>query len=686
MEIVSRMLEFGSHTLSARDSAALSAPYMLAGKHMYALGNGSTLLSPIGREHLIGQMGGIWAHPARIADGLTVLISDGAGQIGQPQGVTLTERLSEVAWSWRCDALAIERRDWVVPDLAVYVTQVALHNTGSVTAQATLEISAQLSFLGCWFGAIAVGESRYWQAGQLVLGQDGLQSGWGVALGGDTTPNGCAIAARSTGVEATLSYRVGLAPGATQRWNVLLAASLQGGAAASEQLLQSQIRALSRQPGVAYTGWSLPAGLVKLASEDAELDRDFALAQANLQLLDADYPNTGRYFLAGLPEYPQLFGCDTTYSIAGTLAAGFVATSRSALARLADYAKVACGRVPHEITTNGRVFHSGNVQETPQFTIALWDYLRWTGDLELTQQLFPICCEGMEQLLPALCGPNGIYPLGDGMVERLGMGERKLDSACYYAAGAAALAKLALALGEPDYARYKVWSEELQANIERDWWIEEEGLYADSMHLDGRLQLDGHWVAVLPVQLGLAAPARAKRVLERITGEFVNEWGLVHTRRHEESVWTLPTGLLALTCFSHGHAEQGLLLTRNIARTAQHGTLGTFKELIPIGLCFVQLWSAALYIQAIIEGLLGINPDAARHSLTIAPCMPPQHPPVHIYGLQVGAHTLDLKVAPNAVQVEHRAGPQPLSLCYGTLITNLDPGASFAQEGGGARA
>ena len=35
--------------------------------------------------------------------------------------------------------------------------------------------------------------------------------------------------------------------------------------------------------------------------------------------------------------------------------------------------------------------------------------------------------------------------------------------------------------------------------------------------------------------------------LERIEREWVNQWGLAHTRAREELVWTLPTGLLALT-------------------------------------------------------------------------------------------------------------------------------------------
>jgi glycogen debranching enzyme len=312
------------------------------------------------------------------------------------------------------------------------------------------------------------------------------------------------------------------------------------------------------------------------------------------------------------------------------------------------------------------------------------DYLRWSGDLNFARAVFPVLREGMVELLPASCGPSGHYPYGDGMVERLGMGSRKLDSACYTIAGLHALAQIASAIGAPDALAYAARAESIRAEFERDWWIEAEGLYGDSMHSDGALQLDGHWTAALPVQLGLAAPDRASRVLDRIMAEFVNEWGLVHTRSREELVWTLPTGLLALALFAHGRAADGLRLAANIAATTRHGALGTFKELIPQGLCFIQLWSAAIYLQAIFEGLLGLCPDAPSHHLKVAPCMPADFAPVSVRDLRVGEHTLDITVSAHGLHLHHRHGPQPLQVTYAGATEMIAVGESFA--GGEPRA
>lgn len=671
MTILHRQFVFGEHRLAAEGSAAAEAPYILAGPRLYAIGRGSGVIGPIGAEHLVGEMGGIWAHPVKVADGFTLALRDAAHSPLPLDGGTFTESPAEVGWEWRAGDLRLSRRDRVLPGEPAYAALITLANRGSSTIAGTLELTAQLKFLGCWFGGIPAQGGCYHHSGALILGHDQEQTGWGIAFGAAVPPDAAHVEPTVPGAVVNVQYSYKLEPGATRTWSVLLCISHDGGEAAAMRSWLERIEGVGAHFAADDTTL---AGLPRLQCAEADLAREVALAQANLRLLEADYPDLGPFFLAGLPEYPQLFGCDTAYTIPGAVAGGFAATSRAALATLARYAERTCGRVPHEITTNGRVFNPGNIQETPQLAIALWDYVRWTGDLELARRLLPVCREGVTAYVPAIGGPDPRYPIGDGMVERLGMGSRKLDSACYLIAGLRALACLAAVLDEPDAATYAARADAVHADFERDWWLDDEGLYADSMHSTGRLQLDGHWTQVLPLQLGLAAPERAERVLIRLEAEFVNQWGLVHTREREELVWTLPTGLLALAAFQHGHAERGLDLAAKIALTARHGTLGSFKELIPEGLCFVQLWSAGLYLQAIFEGLLGLQPDAPAHALGIAPCMPAAFPTVRVAGLCLGEHRLNLEISPQALTLEHVSGPQALSVRYAGALHNVAPG------------
>jgi hypothetical protein len=683
MTIERRQFALADYRLEAAGAEAVAAPYIIAGPQLYAIGHGSGAIGPIGAEHLVGEMGGIWAHPVKVADGFTVALHG-------PDGVALPvadgrfeERPDEIGWAWRAGELQFSRRDRVLPGAPAYAVLLTVANGGGATLSGSLAVAAQLKFLGCWFGGVPAAGGAYSRSDALILGHDQQQPAWGIALGAAVPPDAAQLTPAAQGATAALRYDFALEPGASRSWLLLLCASHAGGEAAAAAAWRERIDGAAA--AFADDGADYLAGLPRLLSDDAELQRDAAIAQANLRVMEADYPDLGPFFLAGLPEYPQLFGCDTEYTVPGAVAFGFAATARAALVTLARYAERACGRVPHEVTTNGRVFNPGNIQETPQLVIALWDYVRWTGDVELARRLFPLCREGLTEYVPAIGGLDARYPIGDGMVERFGMGSRKLDSACYVIAALRALARLAAALGMPDAADYAARADAVNADFERDWWIEAEGLYADSMHTDGRLQLDGHWTQVLPVQLGLAAPARAEQVLARLEAEFVNRWGLVHTRGADERVWTLPTGLLALAAFQTGRAARGLELTHNIALTARHGTLGSFKELIPEGLCFIQLWSAGLYLQAIAEGLLGLQPDAPAHRLAVAPCMPDGHAPVTLRDLRVGAHRLTLTISPGALELHHLDGPQALSVIYAGTSHSVAPSTTLqhhAAKGG----
>jgi hypothetical protein len=669
MLISQRTLRFGPHTLLAADAGRDVVPYFLAGSKMYYVGMTTGDMQPIGAEHLVGEMGGLWAHPIKVADGLTLLISDQDGVQPMAHGVELIELLSHLEWRYRLGGMEVKRRDFIVEDQAAFVSLLTLKNAGARPRSGRLHLNVWLKFMGCWFGGQSTGDGEYWLEDRAVLGYDRLWQGrWGVACGTTVAPEECIFEPRPVGRLATLVYPFTLLPGATETWEFVLAADHQHGHEAARRLF-AQIAGNGEKllhAKVDRYHQRIFGGVV-LETPDKGVNRSFALAKANLQILTADYGTSlPPYFLGGVPEYPQLFGCDTAYTVPGATAAGFGETARNALMGLADYGARGCGRIPHEVTTNGRVFHPGNTQETPQFAAACWDYVRWTGDLAFLRQVYALCKEGIDEYMPAIWGSSGIpYPIGDGMVERSGMGACKLDSTCYLFDGLRALRDMAAALDLPDEARrYGTRMEDLGRRFEHDWWIEEESMYADSLHRDGRPQFDGHWTVVLPLQLGLASDERARRSLERIMREWINQWGLVHTREREELVWTLPTGLLALTAFRYGQPSLAVHLLENIATTASYGTLGAFKELIPIGLCFVQLWSAGLYLQGIFEGLVGLRPLAHQHQLAICPRLPASWPWARLSELMVGEHTLSLRITPSSLEVLHTAGPTNLELLY----------------------
>jgi hypothetical protein len=138
----------------------------------------------------------------------------------------------------------------------------------------------------------------------------------------------------------------------------------------------------------------------------------------------------------------------------------------------------------------------------------------------------------------------------------------------------------------------------------------------------------------------------------------------MHTRGQDERVWTLPTGLLALAEFRWGRLDQAIKQLHNIALTTHHGMLGSFEELIPAGLCFIQLWSAAVYVQGIVEGVLGLDPRAHEHRLRLQPQLGDTWPWARLRNLRVGQHTLHIAVERRSTTITHTDGWEPLTVEY----------------------
>jgi glycogen debranching enzyme len=635
--------------------ATPTTPVFISGQRIYAITTIGGVRHPFGEWHLRDNMGGVWAHPLRILDGWALALEMDGIVAPLDHAVCCDLFGAYITRHFTVGTLTLEWTEFAVDDQPHYYATLLARNDGAAPVNATVLLRAEADLRFCWFGGVAPAEP------EMRVLSDGVAWRAADAYAGVTVTlvSASPAAWEISGRMAQARFPLIVQPGEALALQWRLAVQ-RDDASPPGNVLRAAVDALSSKIALYRTITSA----IRLETPDQDINRCWQVARQNIHMLRADYrPALAPYLLAGLPEYPQLFGCDTTYSVPGVVAGGFADIAHSALEELGRYAWRACSRVPHEITTNGRVYHPGNIQETPQFAVACWDYVRWSGDLDFLERMYPICVEGLEHFSATLEGRG--YPIGDGVVEVPGMGACKLDVVCYLYQALTTLRDMALTLGRPgDAVRFAGYAGELAARFESDWWIEQEGMYADSLHLNGQPQFDGHWTVLLPVLTGIAAPERAQRVLHRIVREWVNEWGMVHTRSADMRVWTLPTGLLALAVFRHGDADTGIQLLRNIGATARYGTLGTLKELIPQGLCFIQLWSAALFVQGITEGVFGLTPLAQRRELVIEPRLPSGWSGATLHGLRVGDQTLELHVTPEYAEIRLLKGDTPLLARY----------------------
>jgi glycogen debranching enzyme len=439
----------------------------------------------------------------------------------------------------------------------------------------------------------------------------------------------------------------------------------------------------------------------RVATPDAALNEAMAWSKLASQMLARTVPEYGAGAGAGLPEYPWWFGIDAEYAVLPMLQSGQFDLARDTLRLLKrwslEHNAAQPGRVLHEMSTTGVVFNPGNLVETPAFTRAAHQVWLWTGDRAFLEEMVPFCKQGLLDHTLGSCDPDGdLCPSGRSIIETLEMhaGFETVDVAAYTWDALMRLVDMAAAVGDDAIvpaARRN--ADRLGELIRREWWLEGEGLFADVRasldEVDGVLSrlaaiaaredaprdareqaraairlfepdrarhhgqargadlpwLLRHWVVMCPLEVGLAEPGQAGRVLKRLlSDEFCNEWGMyLHPERHD--VMSINTGLLALSAARYGQVDEALGLIGKLTRAFSYRTPGAVSEALPDQWCFLQLWSNVGLVAPVVECFLGIEPRAGERKLRVAPKLPGAWNRVEARRLRVGDAAIDIRVA-----------------------------------------
>ena len=220
-----------------------------------------------------------------------------------------------------------------------------------------------------------------------------------------------------------------------------------------------------------------------------------------------------RFYGAGFPDYPWLFGVDGEYTTFPALAAGQFDVPKSHMRALKNVSRIVnegTGKVIHEVITNGAVYYGansdpGNADETAKFPMAVGEIWRWTGDDEFRDEMYEFMVDGMKYLTQELTEDDDLWPTGQGNVERPGMGEEKLDVTVYTIRGLYALADMARAKDDDETADWATGrAAEMLGEFEAAWWIPEIPQHAGSLdepddgENDNHRIYQRHWIGVTP--------------------------------------------------------------------------------------------------------------------------------------------------------------------------------------------
>ena len=80
-----------------------------------------------------------------------------------------------------------------------------------------------------------------------------------------------------------------------------------------------------------------------------------------------------------------------------------------------------------------------------------------------------------------------------------------------------------------------------------------------------------------------------------------------------------------------------------------------------------QNWSASLFLKGTVKDLMGLDPHADRHEVTIAPQLPSAWEFAELSSVVIGDHRLDVRAERERAEIRHLSGPAPLTVRYGLI-------------------
>jgi glycogen debranching enzyme len=585
------------------------------------------------------------------------------------------------------DTLAIEWGRSLDGDRPSLTDTLTLHNWGRVAADVLLELSFGAGFedvfevRGLLEERLGTTHRPAWREGTLQFRYDGAD-----------------------GVTRTLTVEV--PPELVRRTGATLAAWLRLEPRASHRLELRLV--IDESPPAAEDGrasrredpWPRP-GIV--TSDSLVLDEVLDRCFADLRLLRSTLRGRS-YIAAGIPWFATLFGRDSLVA-ALQLLPYEPDVARDTLRLLAEYQAdrvdeyrdAEPGKILHEYRTGemartGAIPHSpyyGSVDATPLFLIVLGEYVAWTGDLGLFDELRHHVARALHWI--DHWGDRD----GDGYVEYRSTSEHGLvnqgwkDSGdaiidqegriatppialvevqAYVYAAKLAVARLCERRDETELAgQLRQEAETLAGRFDRDYWVDELDCYA--LALEARkapLRVvssnAGH-----ALWCGIARPDRAARLAPRLMADdMFSGWGIRTVSSescrynpvgyHLGTVWPHDNGFIAAGLKRYGFPAAARRIADGIVAAAAEFGHRRLPELwagfsrrqyatpirYPVA-CHPQAWAAGS-VPFQLQHLLGLEPDGcARRLRVVRPVLPGLAGWLEVHGLAVGQARVDLR-------------------------------------------
>jgi hypothetical protein len=498
------------------------------------------------------------------------------------------------------------------------------------------------------------------------------------------------------------SFLLGLTPKGHDTKLVVLAATFDGGQPLAElyQHLAKDFPGLL-SASAAYYRDALNRS-VRLELPDKQLQAAYDWGRVSMLQGIVDNPFLGKGLIAGYnqsgndyrPGFAWFFGRDAEWTSLAFSSVGDFATARAALEFLSQHQR-ADGKMPHEISQsatfldwfNKTPYAYASADSTPLFIIAVEDYVTRSGDVEFAKAKWDGLWRAFE-FLRSTYDAQGLaqnVDVGTGWIEGGPLYPVRME---IYQAGLGvealrALSHLAWLTGKAELAAdLQKTFQEKEKTLDDAFWSPEKKIYAFAIDLQNKREATPSVLSTVPMWFHLLNEDRTLSTIQQLAApDQQTDWGMRilssndprydPSGYHHGSVWPLFTGWASVGEYRYHQALRAYLNLRSNALLTLDGSLGHTTEVLSGDYYQTlstgtphQIWSAAMVVNPLLTGLLGLQEDAGACKLVFAPHVPVDWPAFSVKNLHVGKMSLDLRYENIAGRVDltlDAAGVEPKS-------------------------
>ncbi len=623
-------------TISATTNLSLRR-YVAAGTRAYVVGAEDGTFPPIG-WHITGQMGGVWAPPIKLLDGLWFSV----GGSWLDQAATFTTGPGLVRMSFPATGGVRPTLTEFSPDgIPVVLFGLTLQPTSGTTttvpvvAQAHSQLIAAYpwsstnpttqqvenpdaaSVAGTHLQFNQTKTSYYAEVGSSVPAALSTGSGdWGPTPASQQQQYG------TDGAGGQMTWSLSVPAGGETLW--VAVAGSQLGASPATAAMQQGLKDPLQQLAIKVAQRDAAAGMSTFSTPDPSVDQALLWSKLNLADLrrtvtdlQIRYVDAGKTYppqpittvpqLSGIdaayPDYAEFFGTDGAYSTYGLSVVGQWQTAINQLNAMRIVSRIvngSTGKVVHEVNSTGAVYYGantdpGDINETAQFAIAAGLVWQWSGSDAVLRDNYSFIDDGEHYLASLDPNPTDLWPQGDGIVEDPYLGIEAVDVASETVNALGVLHDMAVAMGDGATAQWAQARRQKMLSSFGQWWIANQSLFADSLcdharqgdcsYYGEKLQ-QRYWTSVAPMEQDIVSVARGLAALAHIeTPIFTGSCGLYvdgvggPEGTAGQTCYLVNTGALAVAQANYGQDAQAVTNMDKIASQLTVEMPGALPEL-----------------------------------------------------------------------------------------------------------